>query len=295
MRPTEPLTEALRGEITGHARKLKKRLKRARAGDESGVHDSRTMLRRLRTELDVMGDTVFDPDDAAKVAYRLHRLERALAKLRDTDVLLADAKAYARVHRKGMAPLLAFLEKRRAKALRAARRDLGRSKKATLSLTSLLAHPNEPKVKNASKAAPRLVRHFTHEEIWRMYDAVRAYDVRLPPDAEVLHRMRSACRRLRFVLELFGGALPNADRIGRELRRIQDEVGELHDHHIAALAIAKWLDKRKLERTYGIEAYLRHRVRVRDALRERLEARWLAVLGRAFRERLANVLESEAA
>jgi CHAD domain-containing protein len=295
MRPKDSLTDALRTEIGEHTKKLEKRLKSARAGDEDGVHDSRTMLRRLRTELDVMGDTVFDPDDAAKVEGRLHRLESALAKLRDTDVLLADVKAYARTHRRGIAPLRAFLEKRRAKAARAARRDLGGVKKAVASLRSLLARPINARTKNRAKATPRLVRHFTHEEIWRMYDAIRAYDVRLPPDGQVLHHMRSACRRLRFVLELFGGALPNAERVARELHRIQDEVGALHDHHIAALALAKWLDTGKLERNDGIEAYLQHRIRTRDALREHLGARWLTVLGRPFRQRLASVLEHEAA
>jgi CHAD domain-containing protein len=295
MRSKDRLSDTLRAEVAEHAKKLRKRLKRARAGDVDGVHDSRTMLRRLRTELEVMADTVFDRRDATRVEERLHRLEAALAKLRDTDVLLADTKAYARKRRADLAPLVAFLEKRRAKAARAARRDLGSSKEAPRAIRSLLTHPRDARAKDPSKATPRLVRHFTHEEIWRTYDAIRAYDVRFAPDAQVLHRMRSACRRLRFVLELFGGALPNADRVARDLHRVQDEIGELHDHHVAALAIARWLEQGKLPRSEPIDAYLAHRAEARDALRERLEARWLTVLGRPFRERLASVLEREAA
>jgi CHAD domain-containing protein len=199
--------------------------------------------------------------------------------------------------RRGLRPLFALLEKRRAKAAKAAKSNLGRGarKKATGALDALLAHPEDAAPGDPTKAVPRLVRHFTDEEIWRTYDAVRAYDVRLPPDAQVLHRMRSACRRLRFVLELFSDALPNARRVAKELHRIQDEVGALHDHHVAEQLLAKWLDRGKLEKTQEIEAYLKHRAQAQGALKERLEAHWLTVLGRPFRARLASVLEREAA
>src|SRR6185312_8078398 len=245
------MADAMRDEVASQADRLKKRLKKAHAGGEKGVHKARTELRRLRVELDTMGHTAFDPRVTAKLERRLHTIERALAKTRDTDVLLADVRA----HRE-LADVCKRLERRRKRAAASARKALDR--KTRSALDARLRRAVKPKhviiaaPRNPARAAPVLVRHFTHREIWRRYDALRAYDARLPADVATLHKLRSACRELRFTLEAFETAVRALEPIARALHQLQDEMGELHDHQVAIELLEKWRRKGKIRSTEAL-------------------------------------------
>lgn len=287
------MADAMRDEVASQADRLKKRLKKAHAGGEKGVHKARTELRRLRVELDTMGHTAFDPRVTAKLERRLHTIERALAKTRDTDVLLADVRA----HRE-LADVCERLERRRKRAAASARKALDR--KTRSALDARLRRAVKPKhviiaaPRNPARAAPVLVRHFTHREIWRRYDALRAYDARLPADVATLHKLRSACRELRFTLEAFETAVRALEPIARALHQLQDEMGELHDHQVAIELLEKWRRKGKIRSTEALDRYLARRAEARDELRSASEPRWLRVLGESFRLGLARALEGQA-
>ena len=148
--------------------------------------------------------------------------------------------------------------------------------------------------KDQTKAAPSRVRDFTHEEIWHRYDAVRAYEPRLSDGADAIHHYRSACRELRFLLELFGEALPESAPIAEELRALQDQVGEMHDHHVAVTRIEAWRARGELHASRELDAYVEARARARDQMRERLLFPWQGPLRQEFRARLARALEAEA-
>src|SRR5579875_1644386 len=90
MRGDESMAEALQASLEPHARKLKKRLRKAEQGDANAIHHGRTTLRRLREGLVVMGRTLFDPATTGELEDALHRIEQALGPTRDDDVLLAD-------------------------------------------------------------------------------------------------------------------------------------------------------------------------------------------------------------
>jgi CHAD domain-containing protein len=302
MHMTEPMVRALQGAVEPRIKKLEKRLKKAKAGDPDGVHDSRTELRRVRAELDLMGSTVFDSKATSRLAGRLHALEQALAKARDTDVLLDDLNRYLARRpgdEEGLSELRDRLVKRRDKGAREANLALaGKLPRTVLrELRGLMAAKNVVTLrppKNPARAAPELVRHFTHAEIWRLYEHLRAYDARLPADVETLHKFRSACRQLRFAIEALADALPAMEPIARELHALQDEIGTVHDHQVALDLLTRWRDKGKLASTPELERYLSHHERARDRLRGRFEARWLGVLGPDFRRRLAEAVELEA-
>jgi CHAD domain-containing protein len=296
MEANTPLVDGLRSDIDQQVRKLKKRLKRARSGDEDGVHDSRTELRRLRTQLDIMGRTVFEPKAAERVGDRLRKAEKTLAKTRDSDVMIADLEKYLEAHpnaREGLGDYRRRLRRRRKRAARklgkrlaqGLHRDLGDfAQKAAVA----------PALDEATEISPALVRDFTHEEIWHRYDAVRAYADHLPGDEEVLHEFRSKCRELRFAIELFADALPATHTITRELHTLQDQVGEMHDHHVIAMLITKWKRNEKLSRTKALDDYQRWNRSERDRLRKRFQSSWLSILDPRFRTRLAHALEREA-
>lgn len=290
------MDEALRDDLRTHIAKLQKRLKKAHSGKSKGIHDARTELRRIRAELDTMGHTAFDERVTSHLCERLHDTERALARARDADVLLVDLRHWVRKHDgKGLDEVCERLEKRRGRGLKEARAAL--RGKARDSIVRAVKHAARSKnvviapPKNPAKAAPELVRHFTHREVWRRYEALRAFDARMPADVETLHKLRSACRELRFTLETFEGASPDLAPIARDLHERQDEIGALHDHELAIQLLERWRAKGKIEPSSGLEAYLERRVRARDDLRRMAESRWLSLLGVKFRLRLARALE----
>jgi CHAD domain-containing protein len=301
MQADEPMVAALREVVEPRVNKLRKRLKKAKRGDPEGVHDSRTELRRLRADLDLMGHTVFDTEATAQLCRRMHDLEQGLAKTRDADVMIDDLDKYLQRHTKeraGIGELRKLLVKQKHKAERRARRALSGSARRDVvgKLERFLrrkAVVREKTPGSSAKATPTLVRHFTRQEIWRRYDALWAYDARLPGDIETLHKLRSSCRQMRFALEAFSDALPTVKPIARELHRVQDEIGELHDHHIALGLMDRWRRKGRLATTPALEHYLAYHARTRDRIRGRFEPHWLSLFGEEFRRRVFRSLERE--
>jgi CHAD domain-containing protein len=140
------------------------------------------------------------------------------------------------------------------------------------------------------------VRHFVPDVTWRAYEEVLAYEMRLPADFDVIHQIRSACRRLRYLLELLAGALPaGADDIVEELRSLQDRLGDLHDHVLAIARIESWVARGRIGKGPALEAYLVHRWRERDRLRSEFDAEWRALTGNAFRFALSHLVSGEMA
>jgi CHAD domain-containing protein len=293
MHAAQPIGIALEESVGDELRKLKKRLKKARRGDSDGIHDARTELRRVREELTVMGETVFDRPETERLGQRLHRVEKALADPRDADVMLESLRAYARTHqaeRCGLLPLEKLLKRRRERSLQRAVKRFGRARRSVRATTRLVRKGQVPALR-APKASPHLVAHFVHETIWRAYDQVLAYERARTRDYEVLHAFRSACRRLRYTMELFEGALPGAERLIAELERTQDEIGDMHDGHVATTRIERWLRKGKLRRTPELLRFVEAQKTERDAQLARCLERRARILGGEFRATLVHTLD----
>lgn len=61
----------------------------------------------------------------------------------------------------------------------------------------------------------------------RFAEVLAQADAFMHPQAEALHDLRIACKRLRYTLELF--ALPQLRPAERRLAQLQEELGEAHD------------------------------------------------------------------
>jgi CHAD domain-containing protein len=301
MRANERWSEALRSSIAEGARKLKKRLRRARRADEAGVHDSRTVLRRLRAQVDILGRTSPGAVEPA-LNERLHDVEKALGRVRDTDVLLETLDQYQREHprdRRALEVLERALRRRRRRAasrlgrLRHVTRGLRREILAFAEREAEKAEEGEERARSRSRVVPRRVRDFVRQETWRKYDAALAFARQLPTSPEALHRYRAACRELRFAVELVEGAVPSTAPIARDLHAVQNQIGQMHDHDVGLALIRKWLRDGTVPHSTAIVAYAKWNRAQRDGLRRRYRADWLAFLGRPFRERLARALEDE--
>jgi CHAD domain-containing protein len=298
------MTEALRRGLDRPARKLEKELCAAAAGEAEGVHDARTTIRRLREGLIVMGRTVFDPDRVGALGDRLRDVEKFLGPTRDDDVLLQSLHHWregaSRAMRAGIEPLEKRLGKNRKKHARALARDLARkrvrraAKKVRRFMRGRL-RATVPPPRNPAQAVPVLVRHFVADETWFAYEQVLAFDTRVPTaDFDVIHEVRAACRRLRYRLELFEGAVPEGttDLIDA-LRAVQDRMGDLHDHVVAVETLEAWLAEGRLPRTDAIEDFLLRQRSARDRLREEFDREWRSLTGAAFRHAIARVASRE--
>ncbi|WP_394839264.1 CHAD domain-containing protein [Pendulispora rubella] len=284
MRANEPMVPALAGELHGHAKRLRKRLRRAQKGDPQGVHDARTTVRRLRLELDVLARHASNAAMLHRLEDRLHALDKVLGDIRDQDVLREDVRT-----KRGLRPLVKRLKRTRKKKQREGLRTMSKGRSLVRKVRRCEPDADLRLEPRAGKVHPVLVRHLGPEEIARAFDAVLAYET-APVDHESLHRFRGVCRRLRYLLELFEEAPADNGRIISELRDAQSQLGDLHDHHVAVLRIARWLEDGRLPHTPELEAYLVERVRAdKRLLREAHEHR-RKILGGAFRARVAAVL-----
>ncbi len=301
---SEPLEEALRSASRSGARKLRKRLRKAAKGDETAVHDARTTIRRLRQTLLVMGRTAFDRQAAERLAIQLKDLEKTLGPVRDDDVLLESVRRWrkgtSRAFSSGIEPLEKRLVRQRKKHVRSLADDLGRKRnRQALKRVRQLERGRRPAAiappTNPSRAVPALVRHVVADQTWRAYDQVLAYDTRVPTtNLDVMHKVRAACRRLRYLLELFEGAVPEgAGDIAAALRELQDRLGTLHDHVVALETIRAWLDGGRLRPSEAIEAYLRERTEARDRLKAEFEREWRSLTGHVFRHAIAQIASGE--
>ncbi len=286
MHADEDLVPALLGELHEHAKKLKKRLRSARKGDIEGVHDARTAARRLRLELDILSRHAGATAAIARADEDLRALQKALGRLRDEDVLHEHVRRAQRGS--GLADLRKRIEKKRKKKGQQARGAL--SKGLSLARDLRRFEPRWEDNRNVTgKIRPVLVRHLKAEELARAFDAVVPYEAASSPDHETLHAFRSACRGLRYVLELFEDA-PRAAPVIRALRKTQKLLGDLHDEHVAVERIGRWVSAGKVPHSRALEVYLGERMRTDQRLFRASEEQERAILGREFRARFAAIL-----
>ena len=299
MRPDEPMAAATCAVLEAVAKKASKKLRRARRGDPEGVHDARTSLRRLEEGLVVLG-RVRCGDQATERAAVMHRVEKALGPTRDDDVFLADLDAWMRQSSDraaaGLAPLRARLVERRKSHARKLGRALERShaRRHLERVRDWLGagareQPSRSRTRSG-KQGRTLVRHYVHDQAWLTYEEIVAIDVRSFRDVDLIHKYRAACRRLRFLLEIFHGALHGEAEVIAALKALQERLGELHDHVVAARRIEKWLSARRVPATRSIRRYLEQRRSRRDRLQAEFGAEQHALGGPRFREALFRTL-----
>ncbi len=249
VRADQPLEEAGPTLVAERLKTAGKRLKRARKGDIEGVHELRVAIRKIRAATSVLGETVLaDRTHGARRPLRtqekrLARLFSALGEVRDHDVLAMRVKKLARrrqLRQKGLRALVRALDERGDRARRALRKVQRRHDPALV-----FARMGREVARAVAESRPKrddhrvLVRHFAASVLVRRYETVLAYEVVLPAPIEVLHRLRVAIKKLRYAIDFFGEVLGSrATALDRPLQAAQDQLGELHDHHVARLLVA---------------------------------------------------------
>ena len=222
------------------ARALHRYLPKAIAGDDTGVHQARVASRRLREAVPVLAA---DFKHSAKARRKIRRLTRALGTVRELDVSLR------------LLDELAAAEDLSRPALQDVRLHvLADREKKRETMLSRLADVNADKLERRLKSVSEHVA-LDRSGSWRQTLASRllkrsrrlatavdnAGQLYAP---ELLHRVRIAAKKLRYVLELAADTgVRSASPLVRSLKRVQDMLGRLNDlqvlqSHVAAVEAA---------------------------------------------------------
>lgn len=208
--------------------------------DTEFLHDYRVGLRRSRSVLK-LSDGVVSPATLAQWRPRLRALQQLTSRARDLDVFLLEFPRYAQAVPPAVAPdlepLRALLEVLRADEQRALVAYLASADHRRLrdSYTALLAAAlptsdaplgQQP---TGTVAADRIRR--AHRRLVKAGGAIT-------PQSEPasLHDLRIRAKELRYALELYGPLYATGPVSGlvRELKRLQDNLGEYQDSEVHA-------------------------------------------------------------
>lgn len=295
------MAEAGRGILLQQYYKLRKAEPVARDGtDPEGVHDMRVATRRLRAALKVLEETVYNPEQTARLRRQLRGLANALGETRDTDVFLEHLNHYAeqlpQEETVGLEVLREELLRRRVVSRQHMLKVLDNPKTEKLLrklekfVTTAGAGVVEPEVEEHEVGAT-LVRHFAGSAVWRRYEEVLSYETAIKPDTpiEVLHRLRVACKRLRYTLEFFQEALPvTVKTLHKQLIEVQDDLGAMHDHQVA-IALSEELLRDHPEDS-ALRKYEDSRLADIQRLRDDFMTKWQTLAGSNYRKQLASAL-----
>jgi CHAD domain-containing protein/CYTH domain-containing protein len=258
-----------------------------RPDDTEGLHDLRVGLRRLRTCL-----RVYQPQlrgsVGRKVRERLGNISDATRDSRDLEVHIAWAREQAASlfpdQAAGVHWLLGLMEQRRRLAdsalaealeqrfdptMQKLERRLGRYRTVVR-----LDHHHQPQT--GAAVMGRRVRRLTRE---LKHDLGEVHSV---ADAEPAHRARIDVKRLRYILEPASGRIDGVDAVIGKLKKLQDDLGDLHDSHVFVAELDDITEKASPEVRPGL-LVLGERLRRRGAETfARLSADWLNGATRPF-------------
>ncbi|MGE0709062.1 MAG: CHAD domain-containing protein [Planctomycetota bacterium] len=196
--------------------------------DVEYLHELRVALRKARSVLKD-GRRVLPPRELEAASAATRVLAQGTNQLRDLDVfLLARARYRALLPAElqpGLDPLFAELAARRQGAQRevAALLEGPAFPRAREAVERLCARAGQRPCEPLAAHAHRLVR----KRLRRVRGASRAIAAHSPD--EELHELRIHCKRLRYGLELYGGALGDVAPAVGALKQLQKVLGDFND------------------------------------------------------------------
>jgi CHAD domain-containing protein len=231
---------------------------------EKAVHDLRVSTRRLIAMLElakaVSGDT-----EIPKLQRRFKKVLKRMGPLRDTQVLLVNL---SRVQKSGLVnKFKKTLEQRERHEIDGIRDELERGRKQKLSKA----------VEDVRVEFCNVESELGNEKIHRSVDRVlalrrnellkaeRRFHRSQPVSEDLLHEMRIALKKFRYVIEAAQPMLDDsAKQRAKEMHSFQQLIGESRDVELLRTALEKWASKRG--RIIAIVPALDHLQQIRDSL-----------------------------
>jgi CHAD domain-containing protein len=204
------------------------------AGDIRALHGTRVASRRLREVLPVLQ---LDPDAVRKLSRRLRKITERLGVVREFDVLLSlmdELKEAGRYPKAALARVAANLgdDRKHARARLLAKVPIGELRRVAARLDKMGRGLQKHAAAGAAGTRRRTWRWAIDARVARRAASLAQViaDAGAIYLAERLHAVRIAVKKLRYALELAVEAAPlRASPDLKQLRRIQDVLGRLHD------------------------------------------------------------------
>ncbi len=252
--PTKPgleaddsMVEAARKTLYFHFQRMRYHEPGTRLGEDiEELHDMRVATRRMRAAFRVFGDHL-DMEQLKPVLKGLRRTGRALGAVRDLDVFWEKTQHYLDTlppaQQGDLDPLREVWEAEReqARARMLTHLDSDRYIQFKERFDEFLQTPGAgalPVLSEKGEPLPHRLRHVVPVAVYQRLAAVQAYDEWVTGPGvplERLHRLRIAAKGLRYTLEFFQEVLaPEAKNLIKEMKDLQDHLGDLHDAVVAS-------------------------------------------------------------
>lgn len=236
--PDEPVDRVARRALKTRLRAVVWYLQAAGGGEEEAeaVHQLRIWTRRAASTLRLFAPAM--PRRAAeKLKRTLRKLRRAAGEVRDCDVYLEQLQDDSHEPRR----IIKALQSQRREAqrkLKKRRRKLSRGDRFERQAEAVLADIAWPK-RHSSREAPDFA-PWCRQQLAAL--AKDFFALALPAGDAQLHELRKSGKRLRYALELAAAAIPPRvhHRLYEDLSDLQDRLGEVCDHLVAAERIRRW-------------------------------------------------------
>ena len=207
-------------------------------GDANAVHMMRVAVRRLRSAI-AAAKSLLPREKARATNAKLRVIQRSLGDLRDFDVLAQDMVARRTSETsgdRGRKELLSWINTRRHVAAAAAHKavESPRQTRAWLEIMEWF-EVLDPRKKSSSPLSMQLHRAVP-TLLGRLKKRVRKRSRRIDQQSIAdLHRLRIACKKLRYGIEMFASLYPAhaVDRMLGPLKELQNDLGRLNDAHVA--------------------------------------------------------------
>jgi CHAD domain-containing protein len=248
-----PLAGAARRVLKARLDAVHKYLKLVVTKDEDpeSVHQLRVSSRRTAAALDMFEDCL-PAKVQSKAKKKLKKLRRAAGAARDWDVFLQSFKSRTvpAKARDGLNLVIGYALSQRQAAeaqLDAAARDL--SKKFGKLTKSVVASVHTPKKPSKSQTLTDLAREAFLPSARNLTKAAK----RDLTDADNLHQVRIAGKRLRYAMEILAPAFerPFRERLYPAVQEMQDILGEANDSRFAMARIKEFLKQLEKNSTPG--------------------------------------------
>jgi CHAD domain-containing protein len=266
---------------------------------------ARVATRRMRATLRVI-EPFMDKGPVRTLTREVRSVTQALGGVRDLDVLIDNVQRFREQltpdEQADMDGLLNDWRSNRAKARKALLRTLRSKEYATFKkrMKAFL----KPQLPLTNTQNSNEVRHTAGSAIWARYEAVRTFEIIMDaPTIEQLHALRITGKYLRYTLECFRETLPpDAGQLIRDVMKMQDQLGALHDADVAAGLVRDYVvnsHKAALKRgeieprtPAGLAAYFNFLTSEAQRVLSDFSATWAYLSSRDWRLQLAQAIAS---
>jgi len=266
-----PLAEAARRTLRARLDAVKKYLNLVvkKHQDPENVHQLRVSSRRTAAALDMFGD-VLPSKIHAKAKKKLKKLRRAAGAARDWDVFLQSFKSRAvpAKARDGLNLVIGYaLSQRQAAETQLASAAQNLSKKfGKLAKKVVTSAPRA-----ASQDKPATLADLAREAVRPLVRALSRAAQRDLTDADNLHKVRIAGKRLRYAMEILAPAFGSSfrEKLYPAVQQMQDILGQANDSRFAMARIVELREQLEKNSTPG----KRNRTTLADLISYH-QARW---------------------